>query len=167
MATFDHFGVSWEAVITRSLTFEQRQIEGQSWWQNWPIVCALKLCCWVEDLKMNGLGCRLANMKCRNSWQEPENGQNGHFSFFNGSGVFFCPILLIFSPNGLVWPTKQLWRGVIWFFWLHLFINTPYFYLFNCSFRLCHGGIWSWLHSHQQLPHVLPAFFNKIGFFVG
>ena len=63
MATFDHFGASWEAVITRSLTFEQRQIEGQSWWQNWPIVCALKLCCWVEDLKMNSLGSRLVNMK--------------------------------------------------------------------------------------------------------
>ena len=126
MATFDHFGASWKAVIRRSLIFEQRQIEDQSWRQNWPIVCALKLCCWVEDLKMNSLGCRLANMKCRNSWQEPENGQNGHFSFFNGSGGFFCPILLIFSPNGLVWPTKQLWRGAIWFFWLHLFINTPY-----------------------------------------
>merc|ERR1712016_380223 len=41
LATFYHFGASWKAVITRSLTFEQRQIEGQSWWQNWPIVCAL------------------------------------------------------------------------------------------------------------------------------
>ena len=41
-------------------------------------------------------------------------------------GGFFGPILLIFSPNGLVWPTKQLWRGDIWSFLLHLFINTPY-----------------------------------------
>ena len=36
-----HFGASWKAVMTQSLTFEQRQIEGRSWWQNWPIVCAL------------------------------------------------------------------------------------------------------------------------------
>ena len=41
LATFYHFGASWKAVITQSLTFEQRQIKGQSWWQNWPIVCAL------------------------------------------------------------------------------------------------------------------------------
>ena len=41
LATFYHFGASWKAVITRPLTFEQRQIEGQSWWQNWPILCAL------------------------------------------------------------------------------------------------------------------------------
>ena len=36
-----HFGASWKAVMTQSLTFEQRQIEGRSWWQNWPILCAL------------------------------------------------------------------------------------------------------------------------------
>ena len=46
-----------------SLTFEQRQIEGQSWWQNWPIVYALKLCFWVEDFKTNSLGSRPAIMK--------------------------------------------------------------------------------------------------------
>ena len=51
--TVDHFGASWKAVIARSLTFEPRQIEGWAWWQNWPISCALQLCCWVEDLKTN------------------------------------------------------------------------------------------------------------------
>ena len=59
----DHFGASWKAVIARSLTFEQRQIEGWSWWQNWPISCAFQLCCWVGDLKTNSLGSRPASMK--------------------------------------------------------------------------------------------------------
>ena len=40
-ATFGHFGASWKAVITQSLTFEQKQIEGRSWWKNLPFVCAL------------------------------------------------------------------------------------------------------------------------------
>ena len=59
----DHFGASWKAVIARSLTFEPRQIEGWSWWQNWPISCALQLCCWVEDINSNSLGSRPASMK--------------------------------------------------------------------------------------------------------
>ena len=59
----DHFGASWKAVIARSLTFEPRQIEGWSWWQNWPISCAFQLCCWVGDLKTNSLGSRPASMK--------------------------------------------------------------------------------------------------------
>ena len=63
LAAFYHFGASWKAVIARSLTFEQRQIEGWSWWQNWPISCALQLCCWVGDLKTNSLGSRPASMK--------------------------------------------------------------------------------------------------------
>ena len=58
-----HFGASWKAVMTQSLTFEQRQIEGRPWWQNWPILYALQLCCWVEDLKMNSVGSTPANMK--------------------------------------------------------------------------------------------------------
>ena len=53
LAAFYHFGASWKAVVARSVTLEQRQIEGWSWWQNWPILCALQLCCWVEDLKTN------------------------------------------------------------------------------------------------------------------
>ena len=63
LATFDHFGASWKAVSARSLTFDQRQIEGRPWWQNWPILCALQLCCWVEDLKTNILGSRPVFMK--------------------------------------------------------------------------------------------------------
>ena len=63
LAAFYHFGASWKAVIARSLTFEQRQIEGWSWWQNWPISCAFQLCCWVGDLKTNSLGSRPASMK--------------------------------------------------------------------------------------------------------
>ena len=47
----------------QSLTFEQRQIEGWSWWQNWPILCPLQLCCWVEDLNSNSLGSRPASTK--------------------------------------------------------------------------------------------------------
>ena len=49
LAAVYHFGASWKGVIARSLTFEPRQIEGRSWWQNWPILFALQLCCWVED----------------------------------------------------------------------------------------------------------------------
>ena len=52
-----------KAVIARSLTFDQIQIEGQPWWQNGPILCALQLCCWVEDLKTNILGSRPVFMK--------------------------------------------------------------------------------------------------------
>ena len=63
LAAFSHFGANSKAVLARSLTFEQRQIEGQPWWQNWPILYALQLCCWVEDLKMNSLGSTPANMK--------------------------------------------------------------------------------------------------------
>ena len=58
-----HFGASWKAVMTQSLTFEQRQIEGRSWWQNWPFLCALQLCCWAEDLKTHSLGSTPAIMK--------------------------------------------------------------------------------------------------------
>ena len=63
LAAFYHFGASWKAVVARSVTLEQRQIEGWSWWQNWPILCALQLCCWVEDLISNSLGSRPAFMK--------------------------------------------------------------------------------------------------------
>ena len=63
LAAFYHFGARWKAVVARSVTLEQRQIEGWSWWQNWPILCALQLCCWVEDLISNSLGSRPAFMK--------------------------------------------------------------------------------------------------------
>ena len=63
LAAFYHFGASRKAVIARSLTFEPRQIEGRTWWQNWPILFALQLCCWVEDWKTNSLGSRLAIME--------------------------------------------------------------------------------------------------------
>ena len=62
-AAFYHFGASWKAVIALSLTFDQIQIEGQPWWQNGPILCALQLCCWFEDLKTNILGSRPVFMK--------------------------------------------------------------------------------------------------------
>ena len=52
-AAFYHFGASWKAVIARSLTFEQRQVEGWSWWKSWPFLCALQFCFWDEDLKTN------------------------------------------------------------------------------------------------------------------
>ena len=42
-----------KALSARSLTFDQRQIEGRPWWQNGPYLCILQLCCWVEDLKIN------------------------------------------------------------------------------------------------------------------
>ena len=58
LAPFCHFGASGKAVVARSLTFEQRQVEGWSWWQSWPILCALQLCCWDEDLKSNSFGSR-------------------------------------------------------------------------------------------------------------
>ena len=62
LAAFYYFGVSWKAVIVWSLTFEQRQIDHQSWWQNWPILYAFQLCCWVEDLKTCILGSRTVSM---------------------------------------------------------------------------------------------------------
>ena len=43
LAAFYHFGASWKAVVARSVTLEQRQIKGWSWWQNWPTLCALQL----------------------------------------------------------------------------------------------------------------------------
>ena len=63
LAAFYHFGASSKALLAWSLTFEQRQIEGQPWWQNWSILYVLQLCCWVEDLKTNSLGSRQAYMK--------------------------------------------------------------------------------------------------------
>ena len=63
LAAFYHFGASWKAVVARSVTLEQRQIEGWSWWQNWPILCTLQLCCWIEDLNSNSLCSRPASMK--------------------------------------------------------------------------------------------------------
>ena len=39
-AAFCHFGTSLQAISAQSLSFEQRQIEGQSCWQNWPF-CVL------------------------------------------------------------------------------------------------------------------------------
>ena len=56
LAAFYHFGASWKAVIARSLTFEQRQIEDCSFQQSWPISFALQLCCWDVDLKSNNFG---------------------------------------------------------------------------------------------------------------
>ena len=40
-----YFGAGWKAVIVRSLTFEEKQTERQSWSQNSPIgnKCALQL----------------------------------------------------------------------------------------------------------------------------
>ena len=63
LAAFYHFGASWKAAIARCLTLEQSQIEHWSWWQNWPISCALQLCCWVEELKTSILGSRPAITK--------------------------------------------------------------------------------------------------------
>ena len=63
LAAFYHFGASWKAVIARSLTFEQRQIECQSWWQNWPILCALHFCFCEKHLNKNSLGSRRAITK--------------------------------------------------------------------------------------------------------
>ena len=48
-------GAGWKAVIAQSLIFEQSQIEGWSWWQNWPFSCYLQLFCWVEYSKTNRL----------------------------------------------------------------------------------------------------------------
>ena len=39
-----HFLASCKTVIARILVFRQRQVQHQSWWQNWPILCALPLC---------------------------------------------------------------------------------------------------------------------------
>ena len=63
LAAFYHFGASWKAVIAQSLTFEQRQIECQSLWQNWPILCALLLCFCGKHLNTNSLGSRPAITK--------------------------------------------------------------------------------------------------------
>ena len=43
-----YFGAGWQAVIVRSLTFEEKQTERPSWCQNSPIgnKCALKLYIW-------------------------------------------------------------------------------------------------------------------------
>ena len=58
-----YFGAGWKAVIARSLTFEQRQIEDCSFQQSWPFSCALQLCCWDVDLKSNSFGSRPSIMK--------------------------------------------------------------------------------------------------------
>ena len=63
LAAFCHFGARRKVIITRFLTFEQRQIGVWSFWQNWSILFVLQLCCWVEDLKTNSLGSRPAIMK--------------------------------------------------------------------------------------------------------
>ena len=51
----DYFGASWKAVFARSLTFEQRQIERQSWWENLSISCALQLCFCGKHLNTTSL----------------------------------------------------------------------------------------------------------------
>ena len=103
LAAFYHFGASWKAVVARSVTLEQRQIEGWSWWQNWPILCALQLCCWVEDLNSNSLGSRPASMKMykirRNGRKSPKNRKLhlkcGGLRWSQNRKILFPPCLYI------------------------------------------------------------------------
>ena len=112
LAAFYHFGASRKAVIARSLTFEPRQIEGRTWWQNWPILFALQLCCWVEDLKTNSLGSRPAIWKCRKSAKMAIFGVSepifkrvrGAWSFLWDPGP-----IIVFACQWLTdWPTNLL-----------------------------------------------------------
>ena len=43
LAASCHFLASCKAVIARILAFRQRQVQHQSWWKKWPILCALPL----------------------------------------------------------------------------------------------------------------------------
>ena len=113
----------------------------------------LKWIVWAPDLPL---------WKCRNSRQEPENGQNSYYGFLSGLGFFSWPIVLIFSPNGLVWPTKQLWRGDIWFFYFTYLSIPPtpsghfqQFFTFLVNFDTLGGGL---RRSNIQKIFLPPLF---------
>ena len=99
-------------LLLRSL--EQRQIEGWSWWQNWPILCALQLCCWVEDLNSNGLGSRPASMKMyksrRNGRKSPKNRKLhlkcGGLRWTQWSKIIFPPCLYVGMTSKFTWGLK-------------------------------------------------------------
>ena len=99
-------------LLLRSL--EQRQIEGWSWWQNWPILCALQLCCWVEDLNSNGLGSRPASMKMyksrRNGRKSPKNRKLhlkcGGLRWPPNSKNHFPPCLYVGMTSKFTWGLK-------------------------------------------------------------
>ena len=102
-------------LLLRSL--EQRQIEGWSWWQNWPILCALQLCCWVEDLNSNGLGSRPASMKMyksrRNGRKLPKNRKLhlkcGGLRWTQWSKILFSPFLYIGMTIEFTWGWPKSW----------------------------------------------------------
>ena len=102
-------------LLLRSL--EQRQIEGWSWWQNWPILCALQLCCWVEDLNSNGLGSRPASMKMyksrRNGRKSPKNRKLhlkcGGLRWTQWSKILFSPFLYIGMTIEFTWGWPKSW----------------------------------------------------------
>ena len=72
LATFDHFGASQKALSAGSLTFEQRQIKGQPWWQNWPIFMLSNVAVGLKTYKRIVWGPHQQIWKCRNSPQKPE-----------------------------------------------------------------------------------------------
>ena len=124
-------------LLLRSL--EQRQIEGWSWWQNWPILCALQLCCWVEDLNSNGLGSRPASMKMyksrRNGRKSPKNRKLhlkcGGLRWTQWSKILFSPFLYIGMTIEFTWGWPKSW-----FF---SFGSPPYYW----SPKLCRLFLWA------------------------
>ena len=120
-------------LLLRSL--EQRQIEGWSWWQNWPILCALQLCCWVEDLNSNGLGSRPASMKMyksrRNGRKSPKNRKLhlkcGGLRWTQWSKILFSPFLYIGMTIEFTWGWPKSW-----FF---SFCSPPYYKGFRSVFH--------------------------------
>ena len=108
-----HFGASFAATNARSLYCEQREIEGRSGWQNWPLLCALQLCCWIEDLKTNSLGSRPAIMKMQEFSAKAQKGPKLPFQFFGflkGLGGKFQVRRLIFALNVLYYTPTHLWE---------------------------------------------------------
>ena len=105
-----HVGASFAATSAQSLYFEQREIEGRSWWQNWPFLSALQLCCWIEDLKRIVWAPDQRLWKCRKSRRKPKRDRNGHFSFLKGSGGKFQVRRLIFALNALYYTPTHLWE---------------------------------------------------------
>ena len=104
---FYRFGAGRKAVIARSLTFEQRQIEDCSFQQSWPISCALQLCCWDVDLKLNSFGSTPLIMKKQQFPKIADLPDFDRFRFLTSPGGYFQARGFLFGSNGLYWSPEH------------------------------------------------------------
>ena len=104
---FYHFGAGRKAVSVRSLTFEQRQIEDCSFQQSWPISCALQLCCWDVDLKLNSFGSTPLIMKKQQFPKIADLPDFDRFRFLTSPGGYFQARGFFFGSNGLYWSPEH------------------------------------------------------------